>query len=192
MKLKLQLMITFQGRIIASIAVGLLFIFGIYMSVEGTGNFLTAFFIFSSVAWTKNPKMTSLLRILPIDKKSRFAYIILTSFAFQLFVVGVFFGWFKYHNALQQDYISILFLCAIWAIIVIMLETQPNINKITSVINTIVQVLSFFLYIFIFTRNLWPMEKYVYSLGYTVILSMIVLPINYRLYNVKSKDLSLK
>ena len=192
MKLKLQFMINFQGRIIVSIVVGLLFIFGIYMSVEGSGNFFTAFFIFSSVAATKSPIVTSLLRILPIDKNSRFAYIILNSFVFQLFVVGVFFGWLKYHNSLQQDYISIIFLCVIWAIIVIILDTQPNINWKISGIYTVVQVLSFLFYIFLSLSDLWPMEKYVYSLGYTVIISMIILPINYKLYNVKGKFLSQK
>ena len=193
MKLKLQLNIRFRGRIIVHIIAGLFFILGFYFVARGAENSPLPLFLLgnlalhSKISLKSSQRASSLMRIFPIDKRSRFTYLILSILAFYLFCLGFHFAWLKYFNSLQQEYITIFFLYTIALLILMMLATIPDTKGFVRGVYITVSVLSLIYLAFIFTRELWPMEQYVYGLGFTVILSLIAFPLNYKLFNVRGK-----
>ena len=193
MKLKLQLNIHFRGRIIVHIIAGLFFILGFYFVARGAETSPLPLFLLGNLALLSKTSLkssqgaSSLMRILPIDKRSRFAYIVLCISAFYIFSLGVHFAWLKYFNSLQQEYITIFFLYTIALLILMMLATLPDMKGFVRGVYITVSVLSLIYLAFIFTRELWPMEQYVYGLGFVLMLSLIVLRLNYKLFNVRGK-----
>lgn len=193
MKLKLQLNIHFRGRIIVHIIAGLFFILGFYFVARGAENSPLPLFLLgnlalhSKISLKSSQGASSLMRIFPIDKRSRFTYLILSILAFYLFCLGFHFAWLKYFNSLLQEYITVFFRYTMAVLILMMLATLPDMKGFVKGFYFIAGVMGSILLAFIFTRELWPMEQYVYGLGFVLMLSLIVLPLNYKLFNVRGK-----
>ena len=193
MKLKLQLNISFRGRFIVNIFAGLTCILYFYILARGGSNSSLPILLWWNILLRStsivrgSQSASSLMRILPIDKRSRFAYIVLCISAFYIFSLGVHFAWLKYFNSLQQEYITVFFLYTIVLLILMMLATIPDTKGFVRGVYITISVLSLILLAFIFTRELWPMEQYVYGLGFVLMLSLSVLPLNYKLFSVRGK-----
>lgn len=193
MKLKLQLNIHFRGRIIVHIIAGLFFILGFYFVARGAENSPLPLFLLgnlalhSKISLKSSQGASSLMRIFPIDKRSRFTYLILSILAFYLFCLDFHFAWLKYFNSLLQEYITVFFRYTMAVLILMMLATLPDMKGFVKGFYFIAGVMGSILLAFIFTRELWPMEQYVYGLGFVLMLSLIALPLNYKLFNVRGK-----